>query len=242
MNALFAPGAKWNRLLVAAGLALLVASPAMLLWASRPARQDGSQGMAASVELAFQQHDARLEEKLDSASPTLTERPDGLSPLGRQFLQPSLNGQGNKKGLLLTNLGHLDAKSPQGLLGRVPPGLLLQPNEVSATSCGSVASGLNYLRLNQDAIARESLNAVLDRVQKGGAKIIGTLPEAWLQVFGERGAMVALGKSGDVGRIVDHDAVPAVLHQLGHSGRVTDHNGQSRCHGLDRGQIERVLP
>ncbi|PYS95683.1 MAG: hypothetical protein DMF50_07715, partial [Acidobacteria bacterium] len=202
MNALFAPGAKWNRLLVAAGLALLVASPAMLLWASRPARQDGSQGMAASVELAFQQHDARLEEKLDSASPTLTERPDGLSPLGRQFLQPSLNGQGNKKGLLLTNLGHLDAKSPQGLLGRVPPGLLLQPNEVSATSCGSVASGLNYLRLNQDAIARESLGAVLDRVQKGGAKIIGTLPEAWLQVFGERGAMVALGKSGDVAACV----------------------------------------
>ena len=139
MNALFAPGAKWNRLLVAAGLALLVASPAMLLWASRPARQDGSQGMAASVELAFQQHDARLEEKLDGASPTLTERPEGLSPLGRQFLQPSLNGQGNKKGLLLTNLGHLDAKSPQGLLGRVPPGLLLQPNEVSATSCGSTS-------------------------------------------------------------------------------------------------------
>src|SRR5437867_6672645 len=65
MNALFAPGAKWNRLLVAAGLALLVASPAMLLWASRPSqRDDGSLGNPASVELALQQRDARLEEKL----------------------------------------------------------------------------------------------------------------------------------------------------------------------------------
>ena len=36
MNALFASGAKRNRLLSIVGLALLMAGPALLLWASAP--------------------------------------------------------------------------------------------------------------------------------------------------------------------------------------------------------------
>jgi len=35
MNALFAPGAKRTRFLVAFGLTLLLATPAMMIWASK---------------------------------------------------------------------------------------------------------------------------------------------------------------------------------------------------------------
>ncbi|HZM70897.1 MAG TPA: hypothetical protein VFB95_11105, partial [Candidatus Cryosericum sp.] len=57
MNALFAPGAKRNRILAAFGLTLLLAAPAMLVWASRPYMQNPSDESAA--ELRYQAEEAR---------------------------------------------------------------------------------------------------------------------------------------------------------------------------------------
>ena len=77
MNALFAPGAKRNRLIVAFGLSLLLATPAIVLWADKTQRNDFG-------EDAYEQRHAQDEaRRLSSiALPEGTLPPAEFSPFG----------------------------------------------------------------------------------------------------------------------------------------------------------------
>ena len=78
MNALFAPGAKRNRFLVAFGLTLLLAAPAMMLWAGKAQLVDNG-GDDSLMEQRLLRDEARRLSGV--ALPEATFPPAEFSPL-----------------------------------------------------------------------------------------------------------------------------------------------------------------
>src|SRR4029079_16091064 len=87
MNALFAPGAKRNRIIVACGLSLLLASPAVMLWASKTQRNDFGED---AYELRHAQDEARRLSTI--ALPEAALPPAEFSPFGGALQPRRLNG------------------------------------------------------------------------------------------------------------------------------------------------------
>jgi len=159
---------KCNRTtLIILGLCLVLAGPAMLLWASRApvALPDGG-GLDAQME--------QLEvERISHAQlPHATLRPEGFSPFGQAVKNGPARAQGEAKGLLRMNIGDMDPKNPDALLSSMPAELRLGEKEKQGLGPkGSVAQGLNYAMLSQEALSSKSLDAVLEGI-RASARII----------------------------------------------------------------------
>ncbi|MBI4168395.1 MAG: hypothetical protein HY510_00505, partial [Acidobacteria bacterium] len=150
MSTVSASGTTSTRLLVAFGLALLLAGPSVLLWASRtqltaPAGDDDSAVLAEIARLEARQFE-------NMTRPFGHARMVGLSPFGDRFLWPMLR-EGNRTGLLVTQLGHLDPNDPDALLGLLPDSVRYRANEVTRLGRSGLVPGLNYVRLSPEAIA-----------------------------------------------------------------------------------------
>ncbi|HEX9426728.1 MAG TPA: hypothetical protein VGA64_03005, partial [Candidatus Polarisedimenticolia bacterium] len=149
MNALFAPGAKRYRLLVAFGVAILLASPVMLIWASRE---------QPKVPVSFMEELTRSQARLHATAefPAGHERPVELSPFGDKFKEPRLAK--DPSGLLLTPLGHLRPQDPEALLRDLPANLRHQANELIKTDRGKATEGLNLVMLDRKAVAADGID------------------------------------------------------------------------------------
>ncbi|MBI4169188.1 MAG: hypothetical protein HY510_04545, partial [Acidobacteria bacterium] len=180
MNALSVSGAKCTRLLAALGLALLLAGPTVLLWASRTeltAPADDDSAVLAEIQRLEMQQFERL------ARPFGHARLDGLSPFGDRFLWPMLR-EGDRAGLLVTQLGHLDPEQPEALLGLLPDSLRYRANEVTRLGRGGLVPGLNYVRLSPEAIAAGRAPEAQRAVQ-AASRVQGYLPEGWMLTYVE---------------------------------------------------------
>ncbi|MGH9797430.1 MAG: S8 family serine peptidase, partial [Candidatus Polarisedimenticolia bacterium] len=190
--------AKCARFLTAFALVLLLAGPAMLLWASRVELLSGDGFEATLLEL--EAHQARQIAGL--SLPKGHGRMAGLSPFGSQPLTPRLRSDG-ARGLLLTNLGHLDPGQPEALLGLLPPGLRLRAEEVSRSDRGTLQPGFNYVRISPAAIDARRGAAVNEALQSTpGILVEGYLDEGWRLVYVEPRGLGALKQMGDVDRFV----------------------------------------
>ena len=104
MNALFAPGAKCTRILVALGLTLLIAAPAVLLWAQRAQRVEGPEGGDGQfVDTIAAQIEGRRYESVQLPGSTLP--PPEFAPFGRAMTVRLLPAE-LAKDSILTPLGH----------------------------------------------------------------------------------------------------------------------------------------
>jgi hypothetical protein len=199
MNAPSVFGAKCIRLFVAFGLALLLAGPAVLLWASRSQVTPGPDDTSAML-LELERQDARLLAQM--ALPKGHARNPLHAPFGETFRSPALK-EGVTTGLLVTNLGHLDADQPEALLGRVPEALRLRAGEATRTDRGTLVAGLNYARLSRAAIeARRGAEVDAALASLAGVRVQGYLPEGWRLIYAEPKAIGALRQMGDLDRFV----------------------------------------
>src|SRR5713101_6153483 len=99
MNALFAPGAKRNRLLIVIGLVVLLASPGVFLWASR---REVTTWTDETIDAEIMRQEALLLQR--APLPFGFERPKEFAPFGSAF-KPARPTEGNTPGMLLTSLG-----------------------------------------------------------------------------------------------------------------------------------------
>jgi hypothetical protein len=190
--------AKCVRFLTAFALALLLAGPAMLLWASRVELLSGDGYEATSLEL-----EANQARQIASLSlPKGHARTAGLSPLGAQPLTPRLRFDGTR-GLLLTSLGHLDPAQSETLLGLLPPALRLRADQVSRSERGTLQPGFNYVRISPAAIDARRGAEVNEALQSSpGIFVEGYLDEGWRLVYAEPRGLGALRQMGDLDRFV----------------------------------------
>jgi hypothetical protein len=138
MNALFAPGAKRTRVLVAFGLTLLLATPAMMIWAGK-AQLINLPGDDSKFQQALMQSEAR---KMGSvALPPGHMPPAEFSPFGG-VLKSSTPGAEK-------DAGRVDWDSPRGAWpAGMKPGLLWEEGEKTRNEKGTLRPGLLYVRLS----------------------------------------------------------------------------------------------
>jgi Thrombospondin type 3 repeat len=198
MNRLFAPGAKCTRILVIIGFVLMLASPAMLIWASKAPMPSSTEGMTAAQIQELQAETRFIASRI---LPEGHARPVELSPFGGKYLNPRLQ-EGDARGFIRTSLGDLRPDRPDLLLGDVPAALRMTPAEVVKTERGSYAreGGLHYVMLSDEAIS-SSFDSTMDDIQKH-VRVVGFLPNATLMVYGEPGQIRALS---------EHPAVKSIL-------------------------------
>ncbi|HEV8201238.1 MAG TPA: hypothetical protein VGS03_14575, partial [Candidatus Polarisedimenticolia bacterium] len=195
MNALFAPGAKRNRIIVAFGLSLLLASPAVMLWASKTQRNDFSED---AYELRHAQDEARRLSTI--ALPEATLPPAEFSPFGGALQPRRLNGPAAAD-TLASPLGDESwnpAESP--VLQSLKPGLRWGASEMSVGQNYAARPGLNYVRLSQTAIDQQGLDAVMGSVSEIGT-VISVLPRRTLLVNVDAKNMHLLKDSGVIDRV-----------------------------------------
>ncbi len=177
MNALSVSGARCTRVLVAFGLCLLLASPAILLWASRPVQIPGdlagSQGLLA-LDLA----DARRLE--GTALPAAHVRPPEFAPFGGPREERLLPG--NASDAILTNLGHVSRKDAAAAYRDIPARLLLNPSEMKSIGRdrGQLAEGLNFLVVDLKGRSADEAQASL---RSSGARIVDYLPNSVVKAY-----------------------------------------------------------
>src|SRR5688572_19934223 len=157
------------QLSVTLGLCLILAAPAMLLWASKgqpaPEATDDEDSLIAKL----MEMDAR---KMAGVQlPPATLRPDGFAVFGEDF-KTARRVEGDAKGLLRTNIADLDPKNPDAALRGLPADLRFSDGEVTRAGNGHLAHGLNYLMLKPEAIAAKGLDAVLDSVRRDVGSIV----------------------------------------------------------------------
>jgi hypothetical protein len=202
MNRLFVSSDRSTRRLVTFGLALLLAGPALLLWASRPQLTTGPvlNDEAALHEEFLRQDTLRFESMV---RPAATARPEEVAPFGGRFDFPRVV-EGSTAGMILTNLGHVRARDPHALLQDVPAQLQFRPGELLKLRQGdAVDGGLNYVSLSRQALAGRPAEEILGSIQRVG-RIVGYLPDATLMVYLER------GRAKELESIAEVDAVLAV--------------------------------
>src|SRR3989338_4376275 len=182
MNALSNP--KCTRLLVAFGLCLILAAPAMLLWASRAQLSPiGDEEDAFIAKLM--QMDARQMDKLQL--PPATLRPAEFAVFGDDF-KTARRVDGDANGLLRTNLADIDPKNAEAALRGLPAELKFGADEVTRLGArGHLTHGLNYIMLSPEAIAAKSLDAVLDGVRRDIRTIVDYRANSTLLAYVEAG-------------------------------------------------------
>jgi hypothetical protein len=196
MRALFTP-AKRTRFLVALGLALLMATPAVMIWANKVQHKSsagsGLSGFEAHLEEAISRRLAGVQ--LPRAFASSPE----FAPFGGPIKAKVLSGDSGR-GKLLTNLGHESWDAGQStLIGRVPPGLRAAKGVIQKTERGSLRPGLNYVQLSAEAIASRGLNAVMTSAGSHG-RIAGMLPERTIILHVSANQMQLLRLNPDVER------------------------------------------
>jgi len=166
MNALATPGAKRNRILVAFGLSLLLASPAVVLWAGKVQRSDFGED---AYELRHAQDEARRLSTV--ALPEATLPPPEFSPFGGALQPRRLNGPAAAE-TLASPLGDV-AWNPDddAVLQGLKPGLRWGRSEMSVGQNYAARPGLNYVRLSQAAIDQQGLDAVMALVSEIGTTL-----------------------------------------------------------------------
>jgi thrombospondin type 3 repeat protein len=172
------------------GLCLILAGPAMLLWASRVQFRDqvGPEAELDALEVA---KIAQL------GLPSATSRPEAFSVFGPAFKDGPLR-VADPKGHLRLNIGDMDPKRPDALLNALLGELRLAPTErTSLGARGSVRTGLNYVMLSQEALAAKSLDAVLASIS-ADARIVGYAPNSTLLVYAQSGQIGRLRQNPDV--------------------------------------------
>jgi hypothetical protein len=195
MNALFAPGAKRNRMIVAFGLSLLLAAPAVMLWASKTQRIDFG-------EDAYEQRHAQDEARRLSTIvlPEGTLPPAEFSPFGGALTPKRQNGPAAAE-LLASPIGDV-AWDPDAdaVLQSLKPGLRWGQSELSRGQNFAARPGLNYVRLSQTAIDQQGLDAVMASVSEIGT-VLSSLPRRTLLVNVEARNMHLLKQSGVIDRV-----------------------------------------
>ncbi len=194
MNALFAPGAKCPRLLVVLGLALLLAGPAMLLWASRPTPLIGDD---SPLMRGLAERDLKIGSRI--LEPEGFARPYEFSPFNRAFEHGPVRALGNPDGLLRTTLGDVDMKAdPDALVRDLPEDLKAAPGDVHRTQGRALAAGPNYIMLSMEAIQRKGVARVLTDLANDGVQILGALPNAAFEVYVEASAIGRVLRNPDI--------------------------------------------
>jgi hypothetical protein len=165
MNALFAPGAKRTRFLVAFGLTLLLATPAVMIWANKAQIVD-LPGDESQLEQALLRDEARVLSSLRLPPGHLP--PAEFSPFGG-VLKPGRSSAEKATGVRSWDPAQDDW--PAGL----KPGLLWDATEVTRTDKGVLRPGLNYVSLG--AAAQETPDEAMRSLAEA-ATILAALPRA----------------------------------------------------------------
>ena len=196
MNALFAPGAKRNRMIVAFGLSLLLATPAIVLWADKTQRAEFS-------EDAYEQRHAQDEARRLSTIvlPEGTLPPAEFSPFGG-VLKPRRQHGPAAEELLHSPLGDV-AWDPDNdaVLQSLKPGLRWGQSEMERGRKDFAArAGLNFVQLSQEAIDQQGLDAVMSSVSEIGT-VVSVLPRRTLLVNVDARNMHLLKQSGVLSKV-----------------------------------------
>jgi hypothetical protein len=131
-----------------------------------------------------------------------TERDAVLSPFGDSF-RDAVRKEGDARGLLVTNLGHLDPDQPETLLALAPPGLRLRSADLTDTGRGRLAAGLNYARISRAAIeARRGADVDQSLAALQGVSVEGYLPDGWRLLYVRPQGIGALRQMNDLDRFV----------------------------------------
>jgi hypothetical protein len=156
-------------------MGILFCLPAVFLWAGRPQSRDVPEGDQAE-QVLLQQQSQRLA-RLLAPEPTLP--PPEFAPFGHPVARRVLQGEA-AHGLLMTNLGQV-AWDPDhdDLAAAVPAGLRLGPGEAERGPRGTLRPGLDFVLLDEAAIAARGLDAVIREVSEHG-RVLGVLPGATL--------------------------------------------------------------
>jgi hypothetical protein len=158
---------------------LLIALPVLLFWDGGPGSWGGGPGLVRQAPpgsgeddcpecLAIAAADARQAARL--VLPPLHPRHPAHAVFGNRHLAPR-PALGDRRGLLVTSLGHYDPARPDDLLGDLPD--RLRPTGEA------IIPGLNYIRVRPTGDA--SLEQAVARVASV-ARIVGHLPEDWLLI------------------------------------------------------------
>ena len=207
MNAL--SNTKCTRLLVAIGLCLILAAPAMLLWASRAQSPAGDEEDAFIAKLM--EMDAR---KMATVQlPAATLRPAGFAVFGEDFKTPR-RVHGDPRGLLRTNIADIDPKNAEAALRDLPADLRFADDEMTRLGAnGRLVQGLDYLMLRPEAIAAKGLDAVLDGIRRDVTSIVDYRANSTLLAYVEASQIGKLRQT-----LAGSDAQQAQLARL-HHGR-----------------------
>jgi hypothetical protein len=209
MNALFAPGAKRNRMIVAFGLSLLLAAPAVMLWANKTQRIDFG-------EDAYEQKHAQDEARRLStiALPEGTLPPAEFSPFGGALKPKLVNGPAAAE-LFASPLGDL-AWDPaeDAVLQSLKPGLRWGTTEMTNGQNFHGKAGLNYVRLSQTAIDQQGLDAVMASVSEIGT-VLSALPRRTLLINVDARNMHLLKQSGVIDRVRAMQPAEKIAGDLG---------------------------
>ena len=198
MNALFAPGAKRTRFLVAFGLTLLLAAPAALIWANRSLTISNGDDEQSKMLAAYDREENTRLAAMGQIQPFYP--PAEFSPFGGALVPKVLEGAA-ADGMLLTSLGHVawDAEADT-ITGSLKPGLRWGANDVTKAEKGTMRPGLNAVLLSKTAIDAGGLDSVLQSVSES-AKILSVLPGRTLLVSVEAKDMHALRANPSVVKI-----------------------------------------
>ncbi|HKB06747.1 MAG TPA: hypothetical protein VKF61_00555, partial [Candidatus Polarisedimenticolia bacterium] len=187
MNAL--SKTKCTRITLILGLCLILAGPAMLLWASRAQLKTQTDAELDALEAA---------KIAMNGIPPSTDRPAEFAVFGPAFDNGAIRVPGNAKGHLRMNIGDMDIKNPDALLGKVPPGLRLSENEkTNLGSKGSLRQGLNYAMLRDEAVASKGLDAALKDLSSM-TKIVGYGSNSTYMIYVEAGQIGRLRQNPDI--------------------------------------------
>jgi hypothetical protein len=206
MNSFFAPGAKRTRFLVAFGLSMLLAAPAMLIWASKAQRFETPN--EDQFELLQQKNEGQ---RLATVQlPSAEMPPAEFSPFGGAFT-PRRYSADKAAGSLFSPMGDTDwDASKDDLLAKVKPGLRWGATELT----NGMRPGLNLLQMSQSAIDAQGLDAVMATVSQG-ATVLSIFPRRTLLVTVEAKDMHTLRQSNVVERAVAYQPIWKFANDFG---------------------------
>ena len=195
MNSFFAPGAKRTRFLVAFGLALLLATPAVMIWAGKAQIVD-TPGDDSQFEQTLLRDEAR---RMSSLSlPEGFMPPAEFSPFGGALKPRRLSAE-KAVGTLASPIGDVDWDATRDdVIATMKPGLRWGANDVTKSEKGSMRPGLNYVLLSQAAqdSPDEAMRSIAD-----AATILSVLPRSTFLVNVEANKMHLLRQNAYIARV-----------------------------------------